>query len=154
MDYCTVEMNIPRPRGDKAATIRQMLVTSFGYDAEENVPFDTLRARKLVESEDLPSTVKATHHFTPSDSHGAAQSISTRNTSSAINDGTSPSGTSAEAMQPEWVINLPKSLREMYEDEKERKVKHEKLPCLVTSPLREVVVQMHKREGAVIKYLS
>ena len=154
MDYCTVEMNIPRPRGDKAATIRQMLVKSFGCDTEGDIPCDTIRASKLVESDDSHSTVEGTHRFTPSDSNGSVLSISTGNICSAINDSSSPSSTKIAATEPEWVMNLPKSLRGMYEDEKERKVKHENLPCLVTSPLREVVVQMHKREGAVIKYLS
>ena len=144
-------MNIPRPRGDKAATIRQMLVSSFGCDTEGDVPRDTMRASELVELDDSHSTVEGTHRFIPSDS---ALSISTGNICSAINDSSSPSSTMIAATEPEWVMNLPKSLRGMYEDEKERKVKHEKLPCLVTSPLREVVVQMHKREGAVIKYLS
>ena len=54
----------------------------------------------------------------------------------------------------DWVCNLPHSLRGVYENQKKLgpKQSHSVFAC-ATSPLREVVVQMHKRVGAVIKYL-
>lgn len=54
----------------------------------------------------------------------------------------------------EWVKNLPRSLRGIYEEQKLRRENNlPSPPSLGTSCLRDVVVQMHNREGAVIKYL-
>ncbi|CAK9250849.1 unnamed protein product [Sphagnum jensenii] len=53
-----------------------------------------------------------------------------------------------------WLDNLPVSLRPIYEEEKRRIEEGlDSPPPLGTQPLKELVRSMHRREGAVIKYL-
>lgn len=159
MDYCTADMNIPRPRGDKAATIRKMLEISFGCDAEGDIPSNKMGVSKLDEGDDLPRIDGLVTRSISGDSDSenscdsAVSSLLNCDTLSATFISPSSVSSNSEVMQPEWVINLPDSLRGMFEDQKQRKIKREDVSCLITSPLREVVVQMHKREGAIIKYL-
>jgi hypothetical protein len=56
--------------------------------------------------------------------------------------------------QPEWFRNLPKSLIGIYEGLQRQSPPTQNFLSLGTFPLRELVVQMHNREGAVIKQLK
>jgi len=56
--------------------------------------------------------------------------------------------------QPEWFRNLPKSLIGIYEGLQRQSPPTHSFLSLGTFPLRELVVQMHNREGAIIKQLK
>jgi hypothetical protein len=56
--------------------------------------------------------------------------------------------------QPEWSRNLPKSLIGIYEGLQGQSLPTQTFLSLGTFPLWELVVQMHNREGAVIKQLK
>ena len=154
-------MGIPRPRGDKAATIRKMLELSYGGNCDEELPSDSAESSVINDGEEMSSgdeetwlSGSGTDYDSERTSDTAVSSLLTSKSDSIIVDDVSFEYPNKGKKQPEWVQNLPDTLKGMYEDQKKQRVKHQRiLPCLATSPLREVVVQMHEREGAIVKYL-
>ena len=136
-------MGITRPRDDKAATIRKMLEITYGCNSAVKEPWGTVERN---ESDDVSSC----HHV---EYRGLSQEEALdciKIDSTEIRE-----EYTSKNEHPAWVMNLPVSLRGMYEGQKDHWVQKKcLLPSLVTSPLREVVVQMHNREGAIVKYLE
>ena len=158
-------MGISRPRDDKAATIRKMLELSSGHDSDSEVdtPWDI--KERLSEGDELSSGDEGIYQSTSEKSDSGSEKASDGSVLSLQGRGTKCTSTDSASCDsskssrrggemPNWVKNIPGTLKGMYEDQKKLKVKQQQIPqCLGTSPLRDVVVQMHKREGAIIKYL-
>jgi hypothetical protein len=151
-EYRTIGMDVVHRQVDKAATIREMIDLTYSGTEIVDVPWDGTNEHshccpEIISSDDEERT--------------GALSESTR-IIEASSDGKDSIGTktvvplSLRRMQtcPDWVNNLPCSLRGIYEEEKQRRDRNEPPPaCSGTSHLRDVVVQMHDREGAIKKYL-
>lgn len=137
-DYCTPEMGLARPRDDKAGTIRRMLDFSEG----KPISSDGQKCGYHQQNQGEVSVVTSLGNITSSK---CEQDSSMKNESSITDKRHHPA---------DWICNLPHSLRGVYENQKRLgpKQSHRVLAC-ATSPLREVVIQMHNRVGAVIKYL-
>jgi hypothetical protein len=145
-------MDVVRPMVDKAALIRAMIGLTYSNTEIVDVPWDSTSEQS---------------HFPPelisSDEEGHTAIVSERTRSiEASSDGTESIGRntvvpltpSRKQSCPDWVKNLPWSLRGIYEEEKLRRDLSKPSPtCSGTSHLRDVVVQMHNREGAIKKYL-
>lgn len=132
-------MGFARPRDDKAGTIRRMLDFAESKFMSES---DTLNCDSHQLNQGEVSVMTSLGNIT---SCKCEQDSSTKNESSITDRRHHPA---------DWIRNLPHSLRGVYENQKKLgpKQSHSVLAC-ATSPLREVVVQMHRRVGAVIKYL-
>ena len=131
-------MGIPRPRDDKAATIRRML------DFSES----KLSCTDVQKSE--PNELNLGDDSIKMSSSGISSSEYKQDSSSK----NECSATDRRLHSAKWICNLPPSLKGLYEKQKNLgpKQSHSVLSC-TTSPLREVVVQMHNRVGAVIKFI-
>jgi hypothetical protein len=130
-------MGIARPRDDKAATIRRMLEHSEAkllYSDSQN-----------IESQEL------------NQEDGSIKMISTDISCSKCDQDSNLKSESSVTIKrhcPDWICNLPPSLQGLYESQKNLSPKQShSVFSSGTSPLRDVVVQMHSRIGAVIKFL-
>lgn len=136
-DYCTPEMGIARPRDDKAATIRRMLEHSEAKPSYSD--------SQKIES----------HQLNQGD--GSIKMISTDISCSNCDQDSNLKSESCVTIKrhcPDWICNLPSSLQGLYENQKNLSPKQShSVFSSCTSPLRDVVVQMHNRIGAVIKFL-
>jgi hypothetical protein len=136
-DYCTPEMGIARPRDDKAATIRRMLEHSEAKPLYSD--------SHKIESDEL------------SQGDGSIKMISNDVSFSMCDQDSNLKSESSVTIQrhcPDWICNLPPSLQGLYESQKNLSPKQShSVFSSGTSPLRDVVVQMHNRVGAVIKFL-
>ena len=131
-------MGIARPRDDKAATIRRMLEFS-GHEAICN-DAQKIESHQLNQGED---SVKMSSSDIPS--LQCEQDINSKNEISVTDRRHNPA---------DWIFNLPPSLKGLYENQKKLGPKQShSVFSSGTSPLREVVVQMHSRVGAVVKFL-
>ena len=131
-------MGLARPRDDKAGTIRRML------DFSEGKPISS-------------DTHKCDSHHLNQGEVSVMTSLGNVTSCKCEQDSSTMKGSSITDRQhhpADWICNLPHSLRGVYENQKKLgpKQSHSVIAC-ATSPLRDVVVQMHNRVGAVIKYL-
>jgi hypothetical protein len=130
-------MGIARPRDDKAATIRRMLEHSEAKPLYSD--------SHKIESDEL------------SQGDGSIKMISNDVSFSMCDQDSNLKSESSVTIQrhcPDWICNLPPSLQGLYESQKNLSPKQShSVFSSGTSPLRDVVVQMHNRVGAVIKFL-
>lgn len=135
-------MKIACPQVDKAATIREMIEFTYLDTEIIDVPWDSAKERDYCRTYVISGDETG---------HTEASFDDTESVESAIEVLVT---LSRKESCPDWVKNLPRSLRGIYEDQKQRRENNlPSPPSLGTSHLRDVVVQMHNREGAIIKYL-
>lgn len=139
-------MKILCPQVDKAATIREMIEVTYSDTEIVDVPWDTTNERSQLRTEMILSG---------EEEHTGIISVRSCSDTESIGSTTDvPVTPTRKQICPDWVKNLPHSLRGIYEEQKRRRDRKEPSPlCSGTSHLRDIVVQMHNREGAIIKYL-
>lgn len=149
-------MKIARPRVDKAATIRKMIELTFSDADDLNVPWsrtdEHCRYRTTETINDNEACVGSLAECTK----GIENLPISCNRIKKIESVADVSISSIRKRTcPDWIANLPLSLRGIYEEQKKMWDRRKPaLPCLGTSHLRDVVIQMHSRDGAIIKYLN
>jgi hypothetical protein len=166
-------MDISRPRDDKAATLGKMLdyhrgriadekEEEIGDDGQESQQHEHGHYFELQDSEtesDQSNTTASDYEGTTDTAASSSKTNGTSETTSCTLSAPSSKDNRQKSVrnskrQPEWVKSMPPTLLGLYEVQKSRKISDDVTSPLGTSPLRELVVQMHNREGAVIKQLE